>query len=88
MDDSTPEGPARATDRTGGGTIHATLAPLLVEPFSTMDDVVDRLIVLERTLFARRDRRAIFVTAYVNTSRDLRRRIGEGVDYQWNRFVR
>ncbi|MBI3448906.1 MAG: hypothetical protein HY049_08340 [Acidobacteria bacterium] len=48
---------------------------LLSREYKSIEDVVRDLTVIEETLRTARDRRAVFVTAYVLISRDIRRRL-------------
>jgi len=46
--------------------------------FQTIDDVIHALSQVEQTFRDRRDRRGVFVTAYVIITREIKRRIAEG----------
>jgi hypothetical protein len=59
--------------------------PALDTPFSTVDDVVLGISLLEADLRARRDRRSVFATAYLAISLEMRSRLQAGffLDNDW-----
>lgn len=63
----------------------STVTPLALERLSTSEQVLDRLRRIEHDLTDKRDRRAIFATAYRITTENVRRAIRDGRfrDRQW-----
>ncbi|WP_406697678.1 DUF5995 family protein [Singulisphaera sp. Ch08] len=59
-------------------------------PYTTIPEVIDGLTELESVFILRRDRRGVFVSAYILITRELQRRIGSGLfnDNEWvERYV-
>lgn len=59
-------------------TLPSELQVLLDDPYEDLDGSIQRLISLEKILFRLQDRRAIFVTAYLNMTRVLKSKLGSG----------
>lgn len=59
--------------------------PDIDSPYSSLDDVINGLTVLEEFFRGRRDRRAVFVTGYNLTTQEIRRWVQEDrfLDSQW-----
>ncbi len=59
--------------------------PTLDTEYASIDEVLTALAALQDALVSRRDRRGVFVTAYVVITRELRRRIKAGrfIDPAW-----
>ncbi|HEX8692500.1 MAG TPA: DUF5995 family protein [Longimicrobium sp.] len=66
----------------------SALIALLDQPWQTIDDVVDGLMVLEHWLRERRDRRAVFASAYLDITLAVRRRSSEGHFFADDAWVR
>jgi hypothetical protein len=63
----------------------AALEACLLDPFASIEDVVTGLSRLEETLYARKDRRAVFASAYLSMTQEVGRRVGQQQynDPQW-----
>jgi Family of unknown function (DUF5995) len=63
------------------------LLPLIETPYETIDDVVESLSAVERLLRERRDRRAVFASAYLAITLAVREKSGAGFfdDNEWVR---
>jgi Family of unknown function (DUF5995) len=54
-----------------------SILPLIESAYQSIEDAVQRLAQLEQAFYDRRDRRAIFVTAYLNITRAVKLRVEE-----------
>ncbi|HEX2204722.1 MAG TPA: DUF5995 family protein [Longimicrobium sp.] len=65
----------------------SALIPLLEAPYQTIDDVVAGITAVERHLLARRDRRAVFASAYLAITLAVRQGADDGAfgDNDWVR---
>jgi hypothetical protein len=55
----------------------SSILPLIESAYQSIEDAIQRLTQLEQAFYDRRDRRAIFVTAYLNITRAVKLRVGE-----------
>src|SRR5712691_9786574 len=55
----------------------SSILPLIETAYQSIEDAIQRLAQLEQAFYDRRDRRAIFVTAYLNITRAVKLRVGE-----------
>ena len=58
----------------------------IVAPYTSIDDTITALVVLEQTFRSQHDRRAIFATAYLAITRAIKQRVVDGL-FQDNAWV-
>ncbi|GAC1305019.1 MAG: hypothetical protein NVSMB27_43920 [Ktedonobacteraceae bacterium] len=55
----------------------SSILPLIESAYQSIEDAIQRLVQLEQAFYDQRDRRAIFVTAYLNITRAVKLRVEE-----------